>query len=328
MLIKKIYIMKGTNTVKSVLKVTLLEKGYAEIDLQTHFAYGDNYTFILKSGNFIHVEAMRSKGLKRKMQPFSLEGLCTGIAREGKIIMWSADTPNVPYCLVELAQKYATIKANNANENQAVKAIIAPKSLEMNNNRLLENGKAENVDTIIVPETKQLELVEDIDATANPEKISIKEETEVDVVVENNVAVDPVVNTGEVVSQNESVAAIEVVEVEENKPHDIAKDFNILAVESDGEFESEKIDSTSESVGVVAEIEAKYPTYPHNETLETVFPGSKWIMADSDEFSLGLLYNSTQITHICYAKKGEKDDCFDHNATYYEGWWVVITDNE
>lgn len=321
MLIKKIYIMKGTGTAKSVLKIALLENGYAEIDLQTHFAYGDNYTFILKSGNFIHVESMRSKGLKRKLQPFALDGLCTGIAKDGKIIMWCADTPNVPYCLVELAQKYTMVEVKKpAEENERMgsstqKAVVST-DLKYNNEYDIQSIDVQNVSS----ETKQFEPSE----SDKEESYLISDESSE---ISNTTEKTILIETSEVVSPD-SISAVssEQTGISESVSKDITGDFNILSIES--ESMSDETDENNGTYSMAREIELKYSSYPHNETLENVFPDSKWILTETDDLSLGLLYNSEKITHICYAKKGEKDSSFDHNASYYEGWWVVFTENE
>ncbi len=299
MLIKKIYIMKGVGTAKSVLKVALLENGYSEIDLQTHFAYGDNYTFILKSGNFIHVEAMKSKGLKRKLQPFSLDDLCTGIAKDGKIIMWCANTPTVPYCLVELAQKYTTIKSRNLLEDARNK----PSPNESNDVEIMTSSD-NNANAESEPEEPEQSENTTPEQSENSDNIFVFEQTQ---------------NA----DNSETVNSPEPKEKPEVK--DITQDFNILTIENDDFNEnSEEVES---GYSMAKEIEEKYASFPHNEVLENVFPGSKWILTETDDFSLGILYNSEKITHICYAKRGEKDSSFDHNASYYDGWWVVINDN-
>lgn len=321
MLIKKIYIMKGIGTAKSVLKIALLENGYAELDLQTHFAYGDNYTFILKSGNFIHVESMRSKGLKRKLQPFALDGLCTGIAKDGKIIMWCADTPNVPYCLVELAQKYTMVEVKKpAEENKRMasstqKAVVST-DLKDNNELDTQSIDIRNISS----ETKQFESSESDKEESylpNDESSEISNATEETTLSEESEVVS---------SETITVVDNEQTGISENSSKDITVDFNILSIES--ESISEETNENDATYSMAREIETKYSSYPHNETLESVFPESKWILTETDDLSLGLLYNSEKITHICYAKKGEKDGSFDHNASYYDGWWVVFTENE
>lgn len=118
MLIKKIYIMKGGDGVKSVLKVSLLEKSYTEIDLTTHFAYGENYVFVLKSGAFVHIEKFDGKRIKRKLSPFNIDDLTAGVCYNGNILSWTARTPQVPYCLKELAEKYSVIKADQTHSEQ------------------------------------------------------------------------------------------------------------------------------------------------------------------------------------------------------------------
>lgn len=294
MLIKKIYIMKGNSTAKSVLKIALLENGYAEIDLQTHFAYGENYTFILKSGNFIHVETMPSKGLKRKLQPFSLDGLCAGIAKDGKIVNWTAETPTVPYCLRELAGKYSLVKGQNADDGrkQITEGEEKEKSIALVQN---EPSRAERVNPHSRADNEGIKK-EEIDGSA----------------------------VGIATSENQSFAE-ENNRQESTFSKDITSDFNILSIENE-DF-SQNSEATEEESSFAHEIEEKYSTYPHNEALENLFPGSKWIISSPEDLSLGLLYNSEKITHICYAKRGEKDDSFDQNASFYDGWWIVFTEN-
>ena len=298
MLIKKIYIMKGNSAEKSVLKIALLENGYAEVDLQTHFAYGDNYTFILKSGNFIHIETMRSKGLKRKLQPFSLEGLCAGIAKDGKIVNWTAETPTVPYCLIELAGKYTLVKGQNPGNERKQLALGA----QNDDNHSVSQNVSWNDSSNAKSE-----------ARSNGNETTIMQNQN----EENSEAV--------VVDEIQTLNA-ENVDSKNAFSKDITSDFNILSIENDDFSENNEASEASDSL--VHEIEVKYATYPHNETLETLFPGSKWIIASPEDLSLGLLYNSEKITHICYAKRGEKDESFDQNASYYDGWWIVFTENE
>lgn len=304
MLIKKLYIMKGVSAMKSVLKISLLEKGYAEIDLQTHFAYGENYTFILKSGTFVHIEAMHAKGLKRKLQPFSLEGLCTGIAKDGKIIMWYADTPRVPYCLVELAEKYTSLKVQSVPD---VKKQVS----------LLNERESENTNQVIIQEYRESSNVTE-DKSIIQQSISQENKTSV---ADNDSKEN--VNANENVDDLSNQPIIVTAETSEN---DITADFNILSIEGENGEESNK--NVENNRSIAEEIEEKYHSYPHNETLEKVFPDSKWIISSPEDLSLGLLYNSEKITHICYAKRGDKDGSFDHNASYYDGWWVVFEENE
>ena len=260
MLIKKIYIMKGSDSVKSVLKVTLLEKGYTEIELTTHYAYGDNYVFILKAGAFVHVETFDGKKLKRKLSPFNIDDLSAGVCYNGKILSWTAQTPSVPYCLTELAEKYSVIKVESAAEKNRMDEIAKPKADE------IINEPAPVID-------ERIEKVE-------------TEET--------------------------------IIDVEPTKKTDITNDFDILEVEN--RDESTETDGRS----LVREIEGKYATYPHNEKLEKIFPDSKWITEDDADSSIGLLYNSTGITHICYAKYSVDDEPFDKSASYYDGYWIVF----
>lgn len=298
MLIKKIYIMKGNSSAKSVLKIALLENGYAEVDLQTHFAYGDNYTFILKSGSFIHIETMQSRGLKRKLQPFSLDGLCAGIAKDGKIITWTADTPTVPYCLVELAGKYTLVKGQNLENEKKQLALTAQNE---DNNSVDENVSLNDL--------------------SNEGSVALSNENGTVTVTDGKEVNSRVLVVDETQTVNgENVAS------ENTFSRDITSDFNILSIEND-DF-SENNEANEEANSLANEIEMKYATYPHNEALEALFPDSKWIISSPEDLSLGLLYNSEKITHICYAKRGEKDESFDQNASFYDGWWIVFTEND
>lgn len=246
MLIKKIYIMKGTDGVKSVLKVNLLEKSFTEIELTTHFAYGDNYVFVLKSGAFVHIEKFDGKKIKRKLSPFNIDDLTAGVCYNGNILAWTAQTPSIPYCLKELAEKYSVIKAEQTQK-------IEP---------------------------KEINSEEGTDSFEEPTEITIDEKIE-------------------------------------TKKDDIADDFGIV-------FLDEQNAPPDEENNVIREIEQKYNYLPHNQTLEELFPQSKWI-ADSDDNSfVGLLYNSDGITHICYAKLGKENEPFDETASYYDGYWIVF----
>lgn len=267
MLYKKIYIMKGNDGVQSVLKLTLVENGFTELELNTHYAYGESYTFILKSGVFVHVESFDGRHLKRRLPPFELEGLSAAVCFNGKILCMTAPTPYAPMELLELSQKYSVIKVDNIDQSKADVAEVVEDTC-------LENEKS-------------------ADATE-----SVIEEDMV-----NDTEVKPIVDE----SNNN----------EENIAHDISNDYNILGILPD-----EKINDTSDFRALAVEIEQKYEIYPHNEDLEQTFPGSKWIKGDVSEPSLGLLYDSTEITHICYAKSG--DEPFDDNASFYNGYWVVF----
>lgn len=285
MLLKKIFIMKGTSEIKSVLKVSLLEKSHTEIELTTHYAYGEGYTFILKSGVFVHQEGFDGKRLKRKLPPFDIDKLTAGICYNGEILAWTAPTPQIPYVLQELAQKYSVIKVENKQVNKSQALIDETASVENtneSNNESLSvnsNEKDEMIETTIVGKKS------DIQSTIN-EDVNL-EDTEIT-----------------------------------KKSDDISKQFNILEV--DNSTFSQNIENDEQENFLTKEIEEKYNTLKHNEVLEKVFPNSKWIVEENDDFSLGLLYNSSSITHICYAKAGEIDKPIEPNASFYEGYWIVF----
>lgn len=267
MLFKKIYIMKGNDGVKSVLKLTLVENGFTELELNTHYAYGESYTFILKAGAFLHVEAFNGRCLKRRLPPFALDGLSAAVCYNGKILCMTAPTGYVPMELLELSQKYSVIKVDTVdnNKNDTVEAT---------------EDDSINVDEVI---DESETIMEQLDQNTDEEAIDNE-------------------------NSNHEIESI---------AYDISDDYNLLGV-----FPDETTDDISDFRVLAAEIEQKYELYPHNEVLERTFPGSKWIQGEETEPSLGLLYDSSEITHICYAKMG--DEPFDDNANLYEGYWVVF----
>lgn len=278
MLYKKIYIMKGNDMVKSVLKLALIENGFTELELNTHYTYGESYTFILKSGVFVHVESFNGRYLKRRLPPFEIGGVSAAVCYNGKILCMTAPTPYVPMDLIELSQKYSTIKVdalNDADKANTIDTDVETENLE--NNSLEMETSSEKVETIGDGEQAENGDTEENAATSCE-------------------------------TSAEDVTADE---------HDICEDYNILDILPD-----EKVGEENDFRSLAMEIEQKYEVYPHNEVLENVFPGSKWIIGDDLEPSLGLLYDSTEITHICYAKKGEES--FDANASFHEGYWVII----
>lgn len=269
MLYKKIYIMKGNDGVKSVLKLTLVENGFTELELNTHYAYGESYTFILKSGVFVHVESFDGRYLKRRFPPFDPDGLLAAVCYNGKILCMTAPTPYAPMELLELSQKYSVIKVDNIDQNKA-DYTEAEENTNLENERLVDTTESVIEEALFVNKNES----EPVDSESDNH-------------MENNIA------------------------------HDISNDYNILGIVPD-----EEMNDKNDFRALASEIEQKYDIYPHNEALEQVFPGSKWIKGDGSEPSLGLLYDSTEITHICYAKSG--DEPFDDNASFYDGYWVVF----
>lgn len=286
MLLKKICIMKGNSEIKSVLKVSLLEKSHTEIELNAHYAYGEGYTFILKSGVFIHQEGFDGKRLKRKLPPFDIDKLTAGICYNGEILAWTAPTPQIPYVLQELAQKYSIIKVENKQINKSQTLIEETASFEKSDESVSVDEKEESAKTV---------------------ETAIESESE-----------EPQNSTSENVDLKESVTT--------QSSDDISKQFNILEVDNSAFSEIDGDDEQENSLA--REIEDKYNTLKHNEVLEGAFPGSKWIIEENNDFSLGLLYNSSEITHICYAKAGEIDKPIEPNASFYEGYWIVFEELE
>ncbi len=277
MLYKKIYIMKGDDMVKSVLKLALIENGFTELELNTHYTYGESYTFILKSGVFVHVESFNGRYLKRRLPPFEIDGVSAAVCYNGKILCMTSPTLYVPMDLIELSQKYSIIKVDAHDD--------ADKAKTLDNDAEQETVETEQLETEAVFESR--ETVSEYEHIADGDN---DEETVVSL------------------KNDESVMADD---------RDIGEDFNILDILPD-----EKTSEDNDFRSLAMEIEQKYEVYPHNDVLENVFPGSKWINGDDSEPSLGLLYDSTEITHICYAKKG--DEPFDSTASFYEGYWVIF----
>lgn len=115
----------------------------------------------------------------------------------------------------------------------------------------------------------------------------------------------------------------------------IEEKFGITSLSN--EVEGEKSDSKEDEseipfkLALAMEILEKYHLVDHNEELELLCNGSKWIIETNKEkdFSLGVLFDSDGTpTHVCYAHKGVKSDPPEFTAEWLsdnddKGYWVV-----
>lgn len=107
-------------------------------------------------------------------------------------------------------------------------------------------------------------------------------------------------------------------ETTSDKSRDVAEEFGV------SEFAPEIEEKDDEDF--LRDFNEKYERSPHEETLESLAPDSKWISSDDGVTAVGILYNSTGATHICYAEKGIKDDPPSYNAEWLEGYWIVYNE--
>lgn len=133
----------------------------------------------------------------------------------------------------------------------------------------------------------------------------------------------------------------EVIDKEEVSVHpSIEEKFGITSLSN--EDDDEKTDAKEEEseipfkLALAKEILEKYHLVDHNEELELLCSGSKWIIETNKEkdFSLGVLFNSDGTpTHVCYAHKGVKNNPPEFTAEWLSdnndnGYWVVYEEIE
>ena len=76
----------------------------------------------------------------------------------------------------------------------------------------------------------------------------------------------------------------------------------------------------------LADFEKKYASSPREETLEALSPDSKWIASEDGKTAVGILYNSSGATHVCYAEKGVREEPPSYEAEWLDGYWIVYNE--
>ena len=71
------------------------------------------------------------------------------------------------------------------------------------------------------------------------------------------------------------------------------------------------------------DFEEKYKTAAHEITLESLARESKWIASEDQKTAVGVLYNSSGATHLCYAEKGERTSPPTYPAEWLDGYWIT-----
>lgn len=126
----------------------------------------------------------------------------------------------------------------------------------------------------------------------------------------------------------------DVIDKEEVSVHpSIEEKFGITSLSNEGEKADPKEEESEIpfKLALAKEILEKYHLVEHNEELELLCSGSKWIIETNKEkdFSLGVLFNSDSTpTHVCYAHKGVKNNPPEFTAEWLSdnddnGYWVV-----
>jgi|GEM_PF-5663566 len=239
MLLKKIYILKGENGEKGVLKTTRLEGRYFDFELTVHEPIRPTYLLSIKCGSEAEVIEIGSKYKKRLSDGETL--YLTVAESTGKILFFNHYSKDTEKAIEDY------LKPDLPTPEQRVEDDVQAEKIEEANGN--ENERAQPLD---------------------------------------------------------------------DERNDVTERFGISEVDT-------KTESTDESDknDFVKEFEEKYPTATHNEELENLAEGSKWIITDDGVNSVGLLYNSTGATHVCYALKGEREDPPSYPAEWLDGFWVL-----